>query len=170
MKTVIIQGSARSAGNTRRIVEIFRKTFDSELIDLSLRKINSYDYEHRNDGDDFLPLMKKIVEYDLLIFATPVYWYSMSGLMKNFFDRITDCLKMDKETGRRLRGKNMAVISCGSEPVETEGFFAPFRLTAGYLGMNYLGELHTWVEDSVPDRRVIEKVNDFSRKLRADFI
>jgi multimeric flavodoxin WrbA len=121
MKTVMIQGSSRSGGNTRQIIEIFRKNHEADVIDLSQLNIGFYDYEHRNNSDDFLPTMKKIVEYDLIIFATPVYWYAMSGSMKTFFDRITECLKTEKETGRKLRGKSMAAISCGSYDVETEG-------------------------------------------------
>ena len=35
--------------------------------------------------------------------------------MKKFFDRISDCIKIEKETGRKLRGMEMAVLSCGSD-------------------------------------------------------
>ena len=38
------------------------------------------------------PLIPIIEKYDTLIFATPVYWYSMSGIMKVFFDRKNDNL------------------------------------------------------------------------------
>jgi multimeric flavodoxin WrbA len=165
MKTVIIQGSSRSIGNTSRIIEVFRKSHQSDIIDLSQLNIGFYDYEHQNNTDDFLATMKNIVEYDLIIFATPVYWYAMSGSMKTFFDRITECLKTEQETGRKLRGKSMAAISCGSDDSETEGFFVPFRETAGYLGMNYLGDVHTWIEDSIAEERVIERVNKFALKL-----
>ncbi|MCP4458779.1 MAG: NAD(P)H-dependent oxidoreductase [Cytophagales bacterium] len=37
--------------------------------------------------------------------ATPVYWYSMSGIMKVFLDRIYDVLTIEKELGRKLHGK-----------------------------------------------------------------
>ncbi len=110
--------------------------------------------------------IKKIVEYDLIIFATPVYWYSMSGTMKTFFDRITDCLKIEKETGRKLRGKNMAAISCGSDSFENEGFFIPFEKSAEYLGMNYFGHIHTWIEENDPSNSILKLIKDFSKKLK----
>lgn len=166
MKTVIILGSSRSDGNTGQIVELIRENLEADLIDLKQLNISFYDYRHQNLADDFLPTMKRIVEYDLVIFATPVYWYSMSGTLKTFFDRITDCLKIDKETGRKLRGKNMAALSCGSEETEIEGYFVPFRLTAEYLGMKYLGDVHTWIDDSKPEAKVLEKIKDFSANLR----
>lgn len=166
-RTIIIQASSRSIGNTNQIIEVFRENYEADVVDISQLNIGFYDYEHRNGKDDFLPTMKRIVEYDLIIFATPVYWYSMSGSLKTFLDRITECLKTEKDTGRKLRGKNMAVISCGSEETEVEGFFVPFKLTAEYLGMNYLGEVHTWVEGLVPDEKVLRRINEFTEKLKS---
>jgi multimeric flavodoxin WrbA len=147
-KTVIILGSARSKGNTYKIVEELRKSIDAELIDLRDYRISPYDYEHKNRDDDFLPLIRKIVkEYDLILFATPIYWYTMSARMKIFFDRISDCLQIEKETGRKLRGKKMAALCCGSIPTSIDSFFNVFKLSAGYLGMEYQGDVHTWIDE-----------------------
>ena len=165
MKTVIVQASSRSTGNTQKIVRVLQDGIKADLIDLSKLNIGQYCYENKNEGDDFLPAIRKIAEYDLVIFATPVYWYSMSGLLKTFLDRITECLKTEKETGRKLRGKNMAAISCGSESTEIEGFFVPFKLTAEYLGMNYLGDVHTWISDENPGEEVFKRINKFSSAL-----
>ena len=166
MRRIIVQGSSRNNGNTNKIVQILQNYIECDLIDLNKYDIRQYDYENGNQNDDFLTTIKKIVEYDLIIFATPVYWYSMSGIMKTFFDRITDCLKIDKETGRKLRGKNMAVISCGSDSFENEGFFIPFEKSAEYLGMNYFGHIHTWIEENDASNSVIELIKDFSKKLK----
>ena len=112
MKTITILGSSRKDGETYKVIYETVENSDWDIIDLSDYTFSYYDYEHNNRNDDFLPLMKKIVEnYDTLIFATPVYWYSMSGIMKVFFDRLTDLLEIDKELGRKLDGKRMGVIS-----------------------------------------------------------
>lgn len=80
----------------------------------------------------------------------------MSGVLKVFLDRISDFLFHEKEFGRLLRGKQMGIVSCGSDMEVFEGFEMPFKQTSNYLGMDYLGHLHTWLEnDKVPD-----KVND----------
>jgi len=166
MKTIIVQGSSRNNGNTNKIVQILRNHLSSDLIDLSQLDIGQYDYENGNQNDDFMSTIKKIVEYDLIIFATPVYWYSMSGTMKTFFDRITECLKIEKETGRKLRGKNMAAMSCGSDSTENKGFFIPFEKSAEYLGMNYLGNIHTWIAENDPSNSILKLIKDFSKKLK----
>ena len=63
--------------------------------------------------------------------------------MKVFFDRLTDLLDNEKETGRKLRNKNMAVLTSSTGEHLGAGFWLPFIETAKYLGMNYLGNVHT---------------------------
>ena len=166
MNNIIIQGSSRSQGNTNIITKIIQDSLKANIIDLKKKNINNYSYEHENLNDDFLSVIKEIIEYDTIIFITPVYWYSMSGIMKIFFDRITDCLKIEKEIGRKLKGKNMITISCGSDRTETEDFFVPFRNSANYLGMNYLGDIHTWIEKDIPEDEVLEKIEVFINEIK----
>ncbi len=142
-KTVIIIGSSSNNGNTTKISEQIAKKFGFDVINLNDYQFSYFDYEHQNREDDFLPLVRQIIEkYNTIIFSTPVYWYSMSGVMKVFFDRISDLLKIEKETGRKLRGKNMFVISNTHDDELDFDFFLPFRKSAEYLGMNYLGNHH----------------------------
>lgn len=142
-KKVIIVGSSRSNGNTSKIATKISSQINADIIDLRQYAISYYDYESTNIVDDFLPLIKSILEkYDTLIFATPVYWYAMSGIMKVFFDRFSDLIRIEKELGRKLRGKNMFVISNSDDDKLNYDFHLPFRLSAKYLGMNYLGEKH----------------------------
>ena len=71
----------------------------------------------------------------------------MSGRMKVFFDRLTDLLRIEKDTGRQLRDKYMAVISCSNGGNLEEYFWLPFKNSAEYLGMHYLTDLHTYQGD-----------------------
>ena len=142
-RKVIIVGSSRSNGNTTKIVEKISHQIKADVIDLNDFEISYYDYESKNTNDDFLPLIKSVIEnYDTLIFATPIYWYSMSGIMKVFFDRFSDLIRIEKELGRQLRGKNMFVISNSDEATIDYDFYLPFRLSAEYLGINYIGNEH----------------------------
>lgn len=144
MSTLIIQGSSRNDGDTTEMVNTLTRLSGWDLIDLNDYRIGYYDYEHLNRKDDYLPVMKRIIpNYDTLVMATPVYWYAMSGIMKVFFDRFTDLLTIEKELGRQLRGKKMAVISCSIGNHLGETFWLPFSETAQYLGMEFLGGVHT---------------------------
>ena len=147
MSTVIIQGSARNDGETNELSLKIIGATSWDFYNLNNFEIGQYDYLHDNRFDDFLPLMKKLISlYDTYLFITPVYWYSMSGTMKVFFDRLTDLITIEKEWGRKLRGKNMAVITSSYGANLGEQFWIPFSETAKYLGMHFLGGHHTIAE------------------------
>ena len=142
-KKVIIVGSSRSNGNTAKIANEIAIQFNIDVINLNDYQFSYYDYESKNRDDDFLSLIKSIIEnYDTLIFATPIYWYSMSGILKVFFDRFSDLIRIEKETGRKFRGKNFAVISNSHDDEIDSDFYIPFRKSADYLGVNYIGDNH----------------------------
>tara|TARA_B110000967_G_C18838687_1_gene538173 strand:- start:312 stop:815 length:504 start_codon:yes stop_codon:yes gene_type:complete len=165
-KTVIIQGSSKSNGDTNTVVNYLNTTNQFDIIDLNTKSIGHFDYDFKNTNDDFLEIMKEVIEkYDTIIFATPVYWYSMSGILKVFFDRISDLLKTEKDIGRKLRGKNMAMISCSNANDLKEGFSMPFEESANYLGMNYLGDMHAWAGDGDINVEAKKLIKDFRNKF-----
>lgn len=167
-RQLIILGSSRSHGDTRKMVDYLRQKGNFDLIDLNTKNIGYFDYDHKNQNDDFLPMMESVVEkYDTIIFATPIYWYSMSAIMKTFFDRITDLLKIRKETGRKLRTMKMAMLSCSMEDDRIDNFEMPFVESAGYLGMEYLGDIHTWLEDGVISETVKVRLNELLDKTKS---
>ena len=144
MKKVVIVGSSRNDGDTANLTKKLIEKSRWDLVNLNDYEFSYFDYKHENRNDDYLNLMKEIVEkYETLIFVTPIYWYSMSGIMKVFFDRFTDLLTIEKELGRKLRGKKMAVMSCSIGENLGENFWLPFSETAKYLGMEYIGNSHT---------------------------
>ncbi|MEH0154877.1 NAD(P)H-dependent oxidoreductase [Limibacter armeniacum] len=162
-KAIIILGSARSDGNTSKITSYISEKFNIEIIDLLEANIGFFDYNFHNQHDDFLSIAEKMLDHQLIIFATPVYWYSMSGVMKNFFDRFTDLLLLKKDLGKKFHGKDMFIVSCGSSETPIEGFFMPFEKTSEYLKMNYKGGVHTWFDkqhETIPlkAKRQLEKL------------
>ena len=156
-KAVIIQASSKSFGNTHKVVKHLNSQNQFDVIDIKTKNIGAFEYDFSNADDDFLPLMEEIIaNYDTIIFATPVYWYAMSGTLKNFFDRISDLLHYQKELGRQLRGKNMAMMSNSTENDRKTGFEMPFIESANYLGMQYLGDVHAWFSaDEIADEAKI---------------
>ncbi len=166
-KGIIILGSSRSNGDTFKAVSYLKDITGFEIIDLNQKDIGHYDYEFKNNDDDFNFLFKGVVQnYDTVVFATPVYWYTMSGIMKTFLDRISDFLKNEKDYGRMLRGKNMALISCSNDDDRPEEFALPFSRSASYLGMNYVGDMHSWVKEDELPIEVKEKMNAFALTIK----
>jgi multimeric flavodoxin WrbA len=165
-KSIIIFGSARSEGDTRKLINEVINGFEVEIIDLNKRNIAFYNYDHNYpSNDEFIAIIEKIIDADNIIFATPVYWFTMSGVMKIFLDRFSDLLNIRKDLGRKLRGKNMFLISSGSSPEVPECFKFVFKEMAKYLGMKYMGTFHGWTKDNKVPKELIPLAQSFSQRI-----
>jgi len=132
-------GSARGDGNTASAVRDLSGQLGPEVnvADLSMLTIKPFDYFRYDDRDDFRSVIGMMLLSGHIVFATPVYWYSMSGTMKVFFDRLTDLLvdPNDRKTGRKLAGRNVWLLATGTDESLPSGFQEPFASTAAYFGM-----------------------------------
>jgi len=86
----------------------------------------------------------------------------MSGILKVFFDRISDLLDTEKELGRKLRTKSIAVLSSSICDHRGDTFGVPFIETATYLGMNYIGNIHA-IENK-PETDELKELADLINK------
>ncbi|MFX0070185.1 MAG: flavodoxin family protein [Candidatus Hermodarchaeota archaeon] len=120
MKQILgIMGSPRKNGNTHVLIsKILEGAKDSgarteiELLgDLHIKDCDGchscWKGNECSKCDDMNKLYPKIIGSDILIFGTPVYWYSSTALMKAFIDRFVyfNC----PENRQKIKGK-LAVI------------------------------------------------------------
>ncbi|MDD5596342.1 MAG: flavodoxin family protein [Victivallaceae bacterium] len=122
-KLLIIQGSPRKKGNTEFCCNYVRERlaakFEADIINL-------YDYRIRHctgcrgcmkkgscviQDDDFEFIRKQVFAADIIIQASPVYWYSPPGIMKDFIDRMHGTYICK----RPLNGKRGAMITVATE-------------------------------------------------------
>jgi len=167
MKGIIVLASSRSAGNTYKCVELLKEHTGFEIMDLKQKKIGPYDYEYLTKDDDFKACFDRIIEdKELVIFATPVYWYTMSGILKNFIDRFSDCIRIYKDDGRKLRGMKMAMLSCSTDDDRPTHFSEPFTLSASYLGMDYIGDIHCFMNEDILDSESRKRIKKFAARMK----
>jgi len=140
-----------------------------EVIDLAAKSISAFDYEHRNRDDDFEPLIDHVLQFEQLILASPVYWYSVCPPMKRFLDRISDLLEVPDMLGkgRQLRGKDLYVLCTSIEEQADGPFESAWRETCAYLGMNYRGLLHANCREGYLPERYEADISAFLGRLRA---
>jgi multimeric flavodoxin WrbA len=153
---LVILGSARPDGETRRAVDLAFSPGTADLVVLPNFALGGYDYKHFNAQDAFGGIAQKMAEAGKIVFATPVYWYTMSAPMKVFFDRLTDLTENLKSLGKSLAGKQVWVIATGTEKMLPEGFEVPFARTAGYFGMTYRGCVYLYTGTDPAWRRDTE--------------
>ncbi|SMD38951.1 NADPH-dependent FMN reductase [Reichenbachiella faecimaris] len=166
MRILSLIGSSHQNGNTSLVTKRFAEISGSHVVDLGQKDISYYDYGHKNFEDDFLPLIKDFLQnYDTLVLVTPIYWYTMSAEVKTFLDRISDLLTIEKDLGRQLRGKSMALISQTEGDFYHEWFAEPIRLTAKYLGMEFKGHVHVSIEKKGISKSYKKKLEAFAKLL-----
>lgn len=102
MKAILINGSTRSGGNTEVLLKKCLKTLaaegiEGEIIRLSKNKIQSCDactmcFKNKDKkcvvtGDAFQGIFDKMLEADIIILGSPVYFGSASPDLKALMDR-----------------------------------------------------------------------------------
>lgn len=129
MKIAVLDGGGRKGGNTqlltKRVVEGI-KVSEFYLKDYSISPI--LDERHEDAGfqtvdDDYDSLMTEIMDHDVLIFATPIYWYSMTATMKSFIDRWSQTMRQPafEDFREQMSKKKAMVIAVGGDHPYTKG-------------------------------------------------
>jgi multimeric flavodoxin WrbA len=167
-RAIALFSSSRRDGNTGQFIDLIAGELGIEVIELEKLHLSTYDYEHRNRNDDLEPLMKRLLQFDQIIFASPVYWYSVPAAMKMFLDRLSDYLDLPDllPEGRRLRGKR-AYIVCTSICTEAPAsFINTFVDTFAYLGMHYGGVAHLDCSDGYSQAKGRAEGADLLKKIQ----
>ncbi len=100
-KILIISASARKGGNSDLLCDSFMEGAKTsghnvEKIFINEKKINYclgcgecfVDTGKCQQKDDMTQIFDKLVEADVIVFATPIYFYTINGQMKTFIDRM----------------------------------------------------------------------------------
>jgi multimeric flavodoxin WrbA len=103
--------------------------------------------------DDMGQMLKKFIDADLIIFGTPLYYFTMTGLMKNFMDRLLPLalpFMEENENGVTThpgrysdKAKKMVLVSgCGFPEIKHfEALVATFKKISEAGEAEYLGEI-----------------------------
>jgi len=161
-----IVAGARAAGGRVEVVNLHR---------MKIKTCTACDECHAADDrfcvirDDMQKLYPKIVAADAVIYATPVYWFTVSAQMKLFMDRT---YALGGPSGYALRGKRMAVAL-------TYGDVDPFRSGAvnalrtfqdafAYVGAEFVGYVYgTGIEqgDILKNKAVMQEAYELGKTL-----
>jgi multimeric flavodoxin WrbA len=167
--TIALFSSGRRKGNTGQLMDRIAGELQIEVVDLAEKSISPFDYQHRNRNDDFEWLIRHVVGFDQIIFASPVYWYAAAGPMKIFIDRLSDLLDVPElfALGRALGGKTAYVVCTSVEEEVSAHFLGAFRDTFTYLGMNLGACIHADCRNGYMAERYEDDVRDFIDRVRA---
>lgn len=92
-KIVIINSSPREGGNCDLLCTQFTNGAslnpDNQIVRINLKDQNFDYYREEQESDDADQAAKELMDSNVIVLATPVYFYNMSGMMKTFIDRMT---------------------------------------------------------------------------------
>lgn len=148
-----VVGSPRRNGNTHILVSRILDGARTEgatgdilfLNDLDIRECDGchacWDDKPCSKNDDMNTIYPKLIDSDVIIFGTPVYWYGPTALMKCFIDRFVyfNC----PEHRAKIKGK-AAVLAVPFEEENPETaalLIAFFEKGLQYLQMHLVGSI-----------------------------
>lgn len=152
MKITVITGSPRKNGNTFAMVDAFIKAAESKghevvRFDAAMMKIGGCHAcmtcfktgKACSFDDDFNIIAPHILEADAVVFAMPVYWYSIPAQIKGVIDRLFSFMVAEKP----IAGKKCGLITCCEEDDMTvmDGIRIPMERTAALLKWEMTGEV-----------------------------
>jgi len=172
----IFIGSPRKKGNTSFLSQKFRDYLSEELqseisflYDLNI--LPCTDCRNCKKGnlvctvkDDMENIYEKIDQSDVLIFATPIYWFGPSAQMKLLIDRLRPYYG-----NKRLKGKKAALIlPAGTGETDCDLTIEMFKRSFDALDLEYLGAVTSEaydIGDAEKDQRAIEQIKQLASRI-----
>lgn len=188
MKILTLQGSARKKGNTARVTswmdeELTAMGHEVESVYLSSKNIKgclacgkckeNMEEVGCIQKDDAPEILQKMIEAELVIFASPLYFWGVSGPLKCLIDRTFSLYNNYHQPDHisLVKGQKQALVVTGAGPYDNnaEPTFTAFgRLQGPHMAIN-AGELFIGpcTTPDQMDSSVKEKAQTFARKIVA---
>ena len=149
-KIIVLAGSPRKDGNTDRLVAAFvkgaEKNNEVEVFSVHDYKVNPcigcnscFSREGNNcfQNDDMQQIYKKLSEADILVIASPVYFYGISSQLKTVIDRLHTPLR------NNFNIKKLALILVGAAelPEMFDAILTQYKLTLNFFKLEDAGKV-----------------------------
>ena len=152
-KILIVKGGGRARGNTAQLIESFTKGVkeaghETETVDLVKYKVNGclgcnacrYG-KPCVQKDDFPSLIPKIEWADCIVFAGPLYFWTISARLKAFIERFY-CIAQEDFNPPKGRYEKYPDKDCALMMTAADDLFWTFNQAVSYYDfaiVNYLG-------------------------------
>lgn len=155
-KILVLSGSPVKNGNTDALVAWFSE--GARALGASLDIIRTADLKYASTGctscracqtsrkyacvipDEATPILAKMAEADVIVMATPLYFFSASAQLKLIMDRMFSLYKWDNSANSMttpLKGKTLILLASAYEDIGLDALEKPFALTADYTSMTF---------------------------------
>ena len=144
MKIVTLNGSPRKGGNTEIMIKAFAEAAGKhEIVNLDAASMNiggclgcGYCYAHQGEcvqKDDMVKVFDALKAADMVVFASPIYWFDITAQLKTVIDR----LYAGGSTGFHFH-KTALLLDAGADHV-FEAAIAQYKAMTSYLKWEDMG-------------------------------
>ncbi|QAA32641.1 flavodoxin family protein [Clostridium manihotivorum] len=175
MNILVITGSPRKNGNTEIIAGVFAESAREVGHKVTVRKLSEnkvnpcidckYCFTHDGvcvQNDDMNEILKDLDKSDILVLASPIYWFDVSAQTKCFIDRMYAFAKK----GFHLKSIAM-LLNSGADGVY-DAAEAQLKAMSAYLKWEIKGVIkipNLQEKGSINDVKELEQVRDFAKSL-----
>lgn len=143
-KITLISASSRENSNSRYLSRLLLRDLKYDEIDLRKQQICEI-VDHRDDqkwqktSDDFYGIMKGVEQSELVVLATPIYWYGMSSRLTIFLERWSELLATQKNFRQIMAHKKIILVLVGGDLPRIKGLniVNQFRYIANFLNLDF---------------------------------
>ena len=170
MKIAVFNGSARKE-NTAAMVDAFCEGakaagHEVEVYQVGKMKINGClgcEYCHtKGQGkcvqkDDLCQIMPAYMEADMIVFATPIYYFAMTAQMESAIQRVY-CI------GKPQKAKKAALLLSSGSPGVYDSAIAQYKGYMAYAGIQDAGIITAAGGENKSEAKLAE-IREFAKKL-----
>ena len=178
MNILILSGSPRKGGNTKLLVEAFVKGASHkhhvEVVSVHDYKVNpcmgcNACFKNENNAciqkDDMSLIYDKMAVADMLVIASPVYFYGLSAQLKAVIDRFHNPIR----DTYHIKKTALLLVGAASLPELFDGILAQYRLCLNFFKLEDAGRvLVRGVKDKgdIQNTEAIQKANELGLNIR----
>ena len=157
--------SGQEFSHTATLCEVIVECLRSQGVACEIVRLADYNIKagtrsNMGKGDEWPGILKKVLDADIVVFATPVWWGIQSSLMQRAIERLDELHDELLETGEsRLHNKVGGIVITGGEDGEQHitGNIANFLLAVGVTlppqcAVTYLGDYERATKKSLAKR------------------
>ncbi|WP_294016983.1 flavodoxin family protein [uncultured Treponema sp.] len=147
-RILVLNGSVRRGGNTELLVQSFaegaRKNNSVEIVSMADFKVNpcigcnSCFNREENDcsqNDDMTKVYEKLKSTDILVIASPVYFYGISAQLKAMIDRLHTPMR----NSFPIKKLALILVGAASLPEMFDAIKVQYRLALNFFGLEDAG-------------------------------
>lgn len=176
MKILVITGSARKNGNSNTLADSFIKGAE-ENGHTVVRFDSAFKQVHHCTGcnscgmngpcvfkDDFEDMKENVVDADMIIFVTPMYYFGISAQLKTVIDRFYSI------NSRIHGGKKTALFLtyADNNKIKEEPIRKQYEVMVNYLGWTDVGQIvapGVWNVGAINNTKYVQQAYELGKSL-----